>query len=100
MTDTPIILNVHFQTAPGHETEFASQLKALVAPTHAEPGCMIYELHSDPEDASKFMFYEKFASQAALDQHLATPHLQQFQKYLKANNPIASQSVTRWRSFH
>jgi quinol monooxygenase YgiN len=98
MTETPIILNVHFQAAPGHEKELGDQLRALVAPTHAEPGCLVYELHFDPEDPAKFMFYEKFASQAALDHHMTTPHLQQLQKYLKTN-PVAAQSVTRWRSF-
>jgi quinol monooxygenase YgiN len=99
MTETPIILNVHFQAAPGHEEKLGAQLHALVAPTHQEPGCLIYELHFDPEDSSKFMFYEKFANQAAVDHHLNTPHFKQFQNYLKANEPIAAQSVTRWRSF-
>ena len=99
MTETPIILNVHFQAAPGHEEKLGAQLHALVAPTHEEPGCLIYELHFDPEDPSKFMFYEKFANQAAVDYHLNTPHFKQFQNYLKANEPIAAQSVTRWRSF-
>lgn len=99
MTETPIILNVHFQAAPGHEKELAAQLHAMVSPSRAEPGCLVYELHLDPEDPAKFMFYEKFASQAALEHHLATPHLQRLQSYLKANNPIASQSVTRWRNF-
>ena len=45
------------------------------------------------------MFYEKFASQAALDLHLASPHFENFQSYLKANDPIAAQTVTRWQSF-
>jgi quinol monooxygenase YgiN len=45
------------------------------------------------------MFYEKFASQAALDDHLNTPHFERLQSYLKANDPIAAQSVTRWRTF-
>ena len=41
-----------------------------------------------------------FASQAALDLHLASPHFENFQSYLKAKgNPIASQTVTRWQSF-
>jgi quinol monooxygenase YgiN len=99
MTETPIILNVHFQAAPGHEEELGAELLSLVAPTRAEPGCLVYELHFDPEDPSKFMFYEKFASQAALDQHIAMPHLKRLQDYLKTKNPIAAQSVTRWRSF-
>jgi quinol monooxygenase YgiN len=100
MTETPIVLNVHFQAAPGHEKALGSELHAMVAPTREEPGCLAYELHFDPEDPGKFMFYEKFASQAALDLHLATPHLARFRSYVKANNPIAAQTVTRWRSFH
>jgi quinol monooxygenase YgiN len=97
MTETPIVLNVHFQAAPGHEKELGAQLRALVAPTHEEPGCIIYELHFDPEDPSKFMFYEKFTSQAAIDHHVSTPHFQRFQSYLQANNPLAAQSLTKWR---
>ena len=100
MTEVPIIINAHIQAAPGHEKELGSELHALVAPSRKEPGCLAYELHVDPESPGKFMFYEKFASQAALDLHLATPYFEKFQSYLKANgNPIAAQTVTRWRSF-
>jgi quinol monooxygenase YgiN len=99
MTETPIVLNVHFLAAPGQEKELGSELLALVAPSRAEPGCLAYELHFDPEHPGKFMFYEKFASQAALDQHLKAPYLEHFRSYLKANNPIAAQTVTRWSSF-
>jgi len=98
MTETPIVLNVHFQAAPGHEKEFGAQLRALVSPTHEEPGCIVYELHFDPEDPSKFMFYEKFASQAAIDHHVNTPHFKRFQSYLQANSPVVAQSLTKWRS--
>jgi quinol monooxygenase YgiN len=100
MTEAPIIINVHFQAAPGHEKELGGQLHALVAPTREEPGCLVYELHLDPEDPGKFMFYEKFTSQAALDQHLTAPYFKRFQSYLKANDPIAAQTVTKWQSFH
>jgi quinol monooxygenase YgiN len=98
MAETPIVLNVHFQAAPGHEEEFGRQLHAMVSPTRAEPGCLAYELHRDPEDPAKFMLYEKFTSQAAHDVHLAAPPFQNFQSYVKAKNPIAAQSVTRWQS--
>ena len=99
MTETPIILNVHFQAAPGYEEKLGAELHSLVVPTREEPGCLVYELHYDPEDPAKFMFYEKFANQAALDFHLNTPHFKGLQSYLKANDPIAAQSVTRWRTF-
>lgn len=99
MTEKPIVLNVHFQAASGHEGELGKQLHAMVQPTLKEPGCMVYELHRDPEDTSKFMFYEKFSSQAALDHHLATEHFKHLQGYIETNHPIAAQTVTRWQIF-
>jgi quinol monooxygenase YgiN len=97
---TPIIINAHIQAAPGYEKELESQLQALVAPSRKEPGVLVYEFHLDPEHPGSFMFNEKFANQAVLDTHLASPHFEKFQTYLKAKgNPIAAQTVTRWQSF-
>lgn len=100
MTGDHVILNVHFEAVPGHEEELAGQLLALVAPTRSEPGCLTYELHRDPENPAKFMFYERFVSQEALDAHLAAPHFQRFQAHRAAANPdpVASVIVTRWRT--
>jgi quinol monooxygenase YgiN len=99
MIDTSIILNAHLQAAAGREQELGIQLQALVAPSRSEPGCLAYELHLDPSDPGKFMFYERFRSQAALDLHLASPHFKIFQAYLNENaNLIAAQTVTTWRS--
>jgi quinol monooxygenase YgiN len=99
MIDNPIILNVHIQAVPGREEELANELRALLIPTRTEPGCLAYELHRDPEDPRKFMFYEKFENQGALDMHLKSPHFEKFQAYLTTkSNPIAAQTVTKWRS--
>jgi quinol monooxygenase YgiN len=99
MTDIPIIINAQIQAAAGREEELQNQLQALLAPSRQEPGCLAYALHIDPENPGKFLFYEKFASQAAIDLHLATPHFLALQRYLQANEGlIASQTVTRWRS--
>lgn len=99
MTDIPIIINAHIQAAAGREKELQDQLQALLAPSRREPGCLVYALHVDPENPGKFMFYEKFASQAAIDSHLATPHFLALQSYLKAHEGlIAFQVVSRWHS--
>jgi quinol monooxygenase YgiN len=89
----------HFQAAPGYEEELRRQLHAIVDAPRGELGCMVYELHRDPENSAKFMFYEEFASQAALDDHLVTEHFRRFQSYIQANNSIVVQTVTRWRTF-
>ena len=60
---------------PEKREELLRILAAQVAPTRAEPGCIGYNFHCDAEDRNVFVFYENFASQAALDEHLAKPHL-------------------------
>jgi quinol monooxygenase YgiN len=94
-----IVLNVHLQAAPGQEEVLKQQLIALIAPSRAEPGCVSYELHGDPENPGKFMFQECFRGQAALDEHLATPHFQQFVAFRAASSPdpVASVVATRWK---
>jgi quinol monooxygenase YgiN len=58
-----------------------------------------YELHRDPEHPGKFMFYERFKSQSALDAHVASAHFKKFLDYRAGNaDPVAMTSVTRWRA--
>jgi quinol monooxygenase YgiN len=87
------------EAVPGREKELESALRALLQPTRLEPGCLVYELHGDPEHPGKFMFYERFKSQAALDEHVNSPHFKQFSAYRTANeDPVAVANVTRWRA--
>ncbi len=98
MADT-IILNVHLEAKDGREADLARELQSLIAPTHEEKGCLSYELHRDPENDKLFMFYEQFADQAALDAHIAAPYFKKFLDYREKDDPIAQQTVTRWRKF-
>jgi len=43
-----------------------------------EPGCLMYIGHQSSEDPRKFMFYEQYKDDAALEAHRATPHFLQF----------------------
>jgi len=101
MNGENVILNVHMEALQGHEEELAEQLVALLAPTRREPGCLLYQLHRDPAHPGRFMFYEIWDNQAALDAHMASPHLLQFREYrATANpNPVAKSTSTRWQVF-
>ena len=57
---------------------FLQDLGPLVAATRAEAGCSFYEFNQSHDEPGLFVVYEKWADQAALDQHLATPHIQAF----------------------
>lgn len=61
---------------PETREELATLLGAQVAPTRAEPGSINYDFHVDAADPCVFVFYENWTSRAALDAHLAMPHLQ------------------------
>lgn len=88
------------KAVPGHEEELFGLLQALVEPTRAEAGCMIYELHRNPEDAGQFMFYERFVDQAALDFHVSTAHFVNFgaARAAAATDPLESVAVSKWRA--
>jgi len=51
-------------------------LAAMVAPTREEPGCINYDFHVDAADPCIFVFYENWRSDADLEAHMKTPHLQ------------------------
>ena len=98
MNEDAIVLNVYMQAVVGREGDLEAQLRMLIEPSRKEPGCLGYELHVDPESPGKFMFYEKFENQAALDSHIVSPHFKQFLSYREAHaDPVASAVVTRWR---
>ena len=61
---------------PETRAELHALLTAQVTPTRAEPGCINYDFHVDAADPCIFVFYENWTSRAALDTHLAMPHLQ------------------------
>jgi quinol monooxygenase YgiN len=64
-----------FKAVPGKEEEGLEAFKALVAPTHAEEGCILYALHQGTDDPSRLAFVERWASRESLDAHLKSPHV-------------------------
>lgn len=63
----------------GREDELRTALQAILAPTHAEPGCKLYELYAS-DTPGRFYFYELWESKEALDKHAASPHFQKLTK--------------------
>lgn len=51
-------------------------LIGLAAPTRKEPGCLSWEIFQNLAEPCDFTFVEEWASDAALDAHWATAHVQ------------------------
>ncbi len=94
-----IVFDVQFEAAPGREKDLEQALATVRAGSRTEPGCMIYELSRDPENAAKFLLYETFQDSAAHAAHLAAPHFLEFQKVLNTEpKPTVGITVTTWRT--
>ncbi len=61
--------------AEGKAEELSAELQAMLAPTHAEPGCEFYRLYQS-ETMGRFFFHELWESEQALDAHRKAPHFQ------------------------
>jgi len=57
-----------------YEEALRVELLKLIAPTRLEEGCLVYTLHQDNIDPALFIFYETWASSAALEAHRNSPH--------------------------
>lgn len=57
---------------------FLEAIGPLVAVTRAEAGCSFYEFQQSDDTPGLFFVWEKWADQAALDQHMQTPHIKAF----------------------
>jgi quinol monooxygenase YgiN len=73
-----LYISAAFRARPGKETELRDALKALQGPTRAEPGCLTYDLHEGVGDPARLMMFETWESQAAIDAHVKSPHVQKF----------------------
>jgi len=78
MSATPVTVIATLKAKAGQEEALQQELLALIPITRQEEGCLNYDLHRSTEDPAVFVFHENWTSKAALDAHLARPHLTAF----------------------
>ena len=62
---------------PDKIEELKSLLLSIIDPTRQEQGCIKYELLQNNSDPTDFTFVEEWESDAKLDAHLASKHIQE-----------------------
>ncbi|MBE6389874.1 MAG: antibiotic biosynthesis monooxygenase [Lentisphaerae bacterium] len=75
--DEIITLLCPVRAAAGRGGELETALIGLAAATVRESGNICYRLHRT-DDPDEIIIYEQWKNQAALDEHMATEHLQKF----------------------
>ena len=62
----------------GKEAELEEALRALIAPTRDEEGCLRYDLHLSDEVAGIFVFLEDWQTRELWERHMVSPHIESF----------------------
>ena len=81
------IISAQVFIKPDKVDAFIAATKSLIEKSRAEEGCVSYSLFQDPQDKTKFLFFEEWKNQAAVDFHFATEH---FKKFGETLNECAS----------
>jgi quinol monooxygenase YgiN len=70
-----LLLTAFIEVAAGDRDAIRSALSPVIASTRAEDGCLDYGCYEDTQQPGRYVFVERWRDQAALDRHLASPHM-------------------------
>lgn len=69
-----VTLIVVLKSREGQELLLEAELRALIAPTRKEEGCLRYDLHRNLDGPTSFLLHEVWESRDAHTQHTKTQH--------------------------
>ena len=72
----PLVAIATLHVREGMQAEARAALAEAQASTHQEAGCRLYALHVDNSDPRVLVMIEVWDSEADLDSHIASPHVQ------------------------
>jgi quinol monooxygenase YgiN len=75
-----LVLTAFIEVLPTDRAPIRDALTAVIAATRAEEGCEEYGCYEDTQQSGRFVFVERWRDKAALDRHLATPHMADWMK--------------------
>jgi quinol monooxygenase YgiN len=73
-----LILVVRVLIKAGQEEDVLVPFRKLEEATRREPGCISYTVQRSRENPRRYLIYEQYTDQAALDAHRATPHFKDY----------------------
>ncbi len=73
-----LVLAVHLTIQAGREDEVAGLFRELQAASRREPGCLQYVVQRSRENSRRYLIYEQYKDEAALQDHRNSPHFKQY----------------------
>jgi quinol monooxygenase YgiN len=75
-----VVLAVTWMAKVGREAEVEAVFSRLTEESRKEPGCVMYLVHRHKTEPRRFLVYEQYKDDAALEAHRAAPHFLQYAK--------------------
>lgn len=98
MTKLPkgaLTLVVTLRAKEGQHLLLEAELRALVAPTRKEEGCLHYDLHRGADQPGTFLFHEVWESREHHAAHTRTPHFLRWNA--RKDSLLASKESAFWQ---
>ena len=73
-----LVLAVHLTIQAGHEEAVVETFRKLEAATRQEPGCIQYVVQRSRENNRRYLVYEQYKDDAALQAHRDSAHFKQY----------------------
>lgn len=70
----PFVVIAHYRARKGAEKQVAESLRAMVEPTRAEPGNLVYRVCRSADDPALFALFEEYSDADAFQAHLDSDH--------------------------
>ena len=74
----PVVVVAIAKVKAGKEADFKSAVLEILAPTSKEKGAILFVFNESTTSTTEFAFYEQWETQADLDAHLKSLHMQSF----------------------
>lgn len=90
-----IVLTATYIVREGEEAAVEALLREMMALTRQEPGCLLYTAQRSREQPRKYLLYEQYRDQAALEEHSTADYFQE-----KVIGEIVPRLESRVREFY
>lgn len=90
-----ITISARITVSPKDTASYIAGAQKILAPTHAEDGCIAYSIAVDIANPNTVCIFEHWASEDALMTHLSLPHITEFLS-LAATLDIEDMEVTKY----
>jgi len=90
-----VTLIVLLRAREGQETILEAELRALVAPTRKEEGCLRYDLYRSADTPGALLLHEVWETREAHTEHTHSPHFLRWNA--RKDALLAGRDATFWR---